>query len=168
MTQTESKSNVLANKFPRIPAFIFDLDGVLANNTWRQHILKRSGDTKPSSLDWQDFFSASEGDGIYEDTLRLLKALQASGYAILLVTGRSEDYETLTTNWLSSYGIVPDRLFQRRHKDFRKDFEIKREIFLSYIDPFYSVLGVFEDRDDCVKMWRDLSLTCYQPRVAVY
>ena len=31
-----------------IPAYIFDLDGVLANNSHRQHFLERSGDTKPS------------------------------------------------------------------------------------------------------------------------
>ena len=152
----------------KIPAFIFDLDGVLADNSQRQHFLQRSGDTKPSSEDWRDFFNASRGDGIYSDTLVLLRNLQAAGYQVLLVTGRSEDYEELTEGWLKDYGITPNRLFQRRHKDFRKDFIIKEEIYRTQIRPFYSIFGVFEDRDDCVKMWRDLGLTCYQPRVAEY
>ena len=26
----------------------------------------------------------------------------------------------------------------------------------------YDVIGVFEDRDSCVKMWRALGLTCFQ------
>lgn len=152
----------------KIPAFIFDIDGVLANNLHRQHFLERTGDTKPSSQDWIDFFQASALDGVYEDTVKLLKVLQSYGYKILLITGRSEDYKELTSTWLQSYGIIPDGLFQRRHKDFRKDFEVKSEIYLSQIEPYYQVLGVFEDRADCVKMWRSFMLTCYQPREANY
>lgn len=152
----------------KIPAYIFDLDGVLADNSARQHLLQRSGDTKPSRQDWLDFFQASPTDGIYSDTAKLFKTLQASGFKILIVTGRSEDYEELTQTWLQSYGLEPDHLYQRRHLDFRKDFEVKKEIYTSQIRPYYQVFGVFEDRTDCVKMWRAHDLTCYQPREALY
>ena len=152
----------------KIPAYIFDLDGVLADNSHRQHFLERSGDTKPSQQDWLDFFAASIADGIYDDTRKLFLTLQAAGYQVLIVTGRSEDYENTTESWLKSYGLIPNRLFQRRHKDFRKDFVIKEEIYRTQIRPFYEILGVFEDRQDCVEMWRDKGLTCYQPRVAEY
>lgn len=151
-----------------LPAFIFDLDGVLANNSQRQHLLRRSGDTKPSRQDWLDFFNASPFDGVYSDTAKLFKTLQAAGYKILICTGRSEDYEEMTRDWLESWGLLPDQLFQRRHLDFRKDFEVKEEIYLTQIQPYYQVLGVFEDRADCVRMWRARELTCYQPREASY
>ena len=151
-----------------IPAYIFDLDGVLANNSHRQHFLERSGDTKPSKQDWLDFFAASPTDGVYSDTAKLMKTLQASGVKIIIVTGRSEDYETMTRDWLEGYGLLPDLLCQRRHLDFRKDWEVKSEIFQTQIQPYYQVLGVFEDRSDCVKMWRGFGLTCYQPREANY
>ena len=48
--------------------------------------------------------------------------------------------------------------------DFRKDDIVKKEIYDEYIKPYEVVVGVFEDRNRCVKMWRDLGLTCYQPK----
>ena len=154
------------NEKQKIPAFIFDLDGVLADNSGRQHILERN--TKPTREDWQEFFSKSDADQPFWDTIKLLKNLQASGFAIIVVTGRSEDYEETTTIWMESYGFFPNKLCQRRHKDFRKDWVVKEEIWRTEIEPFYQVLGVFEDRDECVNMWRDKGLTCYQPRKATY
>lgn len=150
-----------------LPAYIFDLDGVLANNSARQYLLNPPSG-KPTSADWAAFFAASPQDAAYMDTVKLLKTLQAAGYKILLVTGRSEDHEYLTLPWLRKYGIEPDLLCQRRHNDYRKDWQVKSEIYLTQIQPHYQVLGVFEDRDDCVKMWRGFDLTCYQPRVATY
>lgn len=152
----------------KIPAYIFDLDGVLADNSARQKFLQRGEDDKPSKEDWVDFYRAIPLDGIYEDTLILLRTLQAAGNQILILTGRSEDYSALTMSWLTAYGISPNRLYQRRHNDFRKDWEIKKEIFLTEIRPYYKILGVFEDRRDCVELWRNFQLTCYQPREANY
>ena len=150
----------------KIPAYIFDLDGVLADNSGRQHYLQRS--PKPTKEDWLKFFQASPWDNPYSDTIQLLNSLQAAGYKILLVTGRNEDYEEMTRDWLENYGVYPDHLYQRRHLDFRKDWEVKSEIFRTEILPHYQILGVFEDRADCVKMWRGWNLTCYQPREANY
>lgn len=146
----------------KIPAFIFDIDGVLADNSHRQHHL--SGEKK----DWNSFFSESPFDVPFSDTVALLRTIAISGYAILLVTGRSEDHERMTVEWLDSFGIPYSRLFQRRHLDFRKDYEVKKEIFETQIKDFFSICGVFEDRDDCVSMWRAFGLTCYQPRKAIY
>lgn len=158
------EQNELSRSSSKIPAYIFDLDGVLADNSHRQGILEG----KPTSKDWNLFFSLSGGDSVYSDTRKLLLTLQAAGYQILIVTGRSEDYEEMTEEWLKNFGMIPNRLYQRRHKDFRKDFEIKEEIYRTQIQPFYDVLGVFEDRKDCVEMWRKRGLTCYQPREAEY
>jgi len=157
----------IASEITKLPAYIFDLDGVLSDNSARQYMLNPPSG-KPTSADWAAFFAASSQDAAYMDTVKLLKTLQAAGYKILLVTGRSEDHEYITLPWLREHGIEPDLLCQRRHLDFRKDYEVKSEIFLSQIRPYYNVLGVFEDRDDCVKMWRGFDLTCYQPRVATY
>lgn len=158
------EQNELSRSSSKIPAYIFDLDGVLADNSHRQGILEG----KPTSKDWNLFFSLSGGDSVYSDTRKLLLTLQAAGYQILIVTGRSEDYEEMTEEWLKNFGMIPNRLYQRRHKDFRKDFEIKEEIYRTQIQSFYDVLGVFEDRKDCVEMWRKRGLTCYQPREAEY
>lgn len=150
----------------KIPAYIFDIDGVLADNSHRQGLLNQPGKTKTQS--WNEFCAASIDDPLFQSEAQLLKTLQAAGYKILLVTGRSEDWESTTTAWLFDKGIEPDHLYQRRHLDFRKDFEVKSEIYQTQIEPYYSILGVFEDRADCVKMWRAFGLTCFQPREASY
>lgn len=147
-------------------AYIFDIDGVLADNSPRQHLLQQEGKTKKAC--WQEFYDASGEDPVYPDTLELLKTLQASGNKILLVTGRSEEYHHLLIPWLEKHGIKPDGLYARKRYDFRQDWEVKSEIYQTHIRPYYRVLGVFEDRYECVKMWRSFGLTCYQPRESTY
>lgn len=46
--------------------------------------------------------------------------------------------------------------------DHRPDYVIKREIYEREIKDKYDVIGVFEDRQRCVDMWRALGLTCFQ------
>lgn len=147
-------------------AYIFDIDGVLADNSPRQHLLQQEGKTKKAC--WQEFYDASGEDPVYPDTLELLKTLQAAGTKILLVTGRSEEYHHLLMPWLEKHGIKPDGLYARKRYDFRQDWEVKAEIYKTHIRPYYHVLGVFEDRFECVKMWRSFGLTCYQPRESTY
>lgn len=155
-------------KLPSIkfPAYIFDVDGVLANNYYRQHIIQHEG--PKTQAEWNKIFSLGFKDLPYSDTVLLLKTLQAAGNKILICTDHNEDWPGQLRTWLTYFGIFPDEIFMRRAKDFSKDWEVKKEIWQTQIRPFYEVLGVFEDRADCVAMWRSFGLTCYQPREANY
>lgn len=147
-------------------AFIFDIDGVLADNAWRQGLLTQEGKLKKTC--WEEFCQASAKDPVFQDTFLVLKALQAQGYLILLVTGRSEVYNHITLPWLENLGIYPDGYYARPRTNFKKDWEFKQSVYKTHIEPSYRILGVFEDRTDCVKMWRSWGLTCYQPREETY
>jgi len=46
--------------------------------------------------------------------------------------------------------------------DRRKDTEVKAEIYHRFIEPQYDVHYILDDRDQVVKMWRSLGLTCLQ------
>ena len=46
--------------------------------------------------------------------------------------------------------------------DDRKDEIIKREIYNREIKPAFDVLCVLDDRDQVVRMWRAMGLTCLQ------
>lgn len=146
-------------------AYIFDLDGVLSDNSSRQHLLAQTGKTKKEI--WKEFYEASGQDSAYDDTVRMLWHLQAAGAKIIICTGRSSAYEDLLLDWLERMCIKPDEIFQRNPLDFRKDWEVKQD-YIPEIKKKYLVLGVFEDRLDCVKMWRANGFTCYQPRDASY
>jgi hypothetical protein len=58
-------------------------------------------------------------------------------------------------------GIPYDKLLMRQAEDTRKDSIIKLELF-NEVKLDYYVVGVFDDRNQVVELWRDLGLQCYQ------
>lgn len=82
---------------------------------------------------------------------------------LILLSGREEKFRETTQRWLKKYKITHYKaLHLRKNKDFRKDYVIKKEIYEKHIKGKYNVLFVLEDRDQVVKMWRELGLTCLQ------
>lgn len=151
-------------------AFIFDIDGTIADCSHRLHHIQppaglihfEPGETdwKP---DWDTFYSLCVNDKPIENVCHLLRVLQWNS-EVIFVTGRSEKFRNHTTEWLKTQlGSFPEyHLFMRADGDHRPDYEIKKEIYEKHIKDKFNILGVFEDRDQVVKMWRELGLTCYQ------
>ena len=56
------------------------------------------------------------------------------------------------------------RLYEAWEKSgaFSPDAVVKRDIFQHEIAGSYHVIGVFDDRQHVVRMWRDLGLTVFQ------
>lgn len=72
-------------------------------------------------------------------------------------------YRRVTEAWLNHNGITRYKnLYMRKNGDKRKDYVVKKELYETHIKETYEVLFVLEDRDQVVKMWRDLGLTCLQ------
>jgi len=59
-------------------------------------------------------------------------------------------------------GPRADALLMRAAGDSRRDSIVKREIFDARIRDVWQVKGVLDDRDQVVRMWRALGLTCVQ------
>lgn len=145
------------------PVFIFDIDGTIADCSHRlEHIQK-------DNPDWDTFYSLCVNDKPIDDVFHLLRAI-ALNFEIIFITGRSEKWRNHTESWINRYMFLPNvfmpmrtwSLYMRADGDHRPDYEIKKEIYERHIKDNYIVLGVFEDRDQVVKMWRELGLTCYQ------
>jgi hypothetical protein len=86
-----------------------------------------------------------------------------SSSEILILSGRTDDCRDVTEQWLAKHLPVNYReLHMRKTGDHRKDSVVKEEIFWRDIAPNYNVLGVFDDRDQVVRMWRSIGLTCFQ------
>lgn len=95
------------------------------------------------------------------DILRLYK--KNSDVVIIIVSGRNEKYKAETEIWLKKHNLdLYDHLFMRPGNDNKPDYNLKREIYKKHIENNYEVLFVLEDRDQAVKLWRDLGLTCLQ------
>ena len=129
---------------PDLPdAVICDLDGTIA----------LIGDRSPYDA------SRCEQDLVNEPVRSIL---QKSGHAIVFVSGREDKYRLQTLIWLEKHGISFDSLHMRKSGDMRKDSIVKKEIYHEFILDKYNVAFVLDDRDQVVRVWRDLGLTCLQ------
>jgi hypothetical protein len=82
---------------------------------------------------------------------------------LILLSGREEKYRRVTEDWLKKHQIISyEALYLRPTGDRRKDYIVKQEIYNKNIHDKYDILFVLEDRDQVVKMWRGIGLTCFQ------
>lgn len=154
------------------PIYIFDLDGTLADGEHRLHHIQ--GDRK----DWPAYFKACVYDKPIWPVIEVLKALRKAGAETWIWTGRSDEVQAETEQWLYSHGCLqttmllhwqpfnpPEQFLMRRAGDHRNDDDLKRD-WLSQVEPpewkRLQIGGVFEDRDRVVAMWREAGLRCFQ------
>ena len=157
-------------------AIIFDLDGTLADCAHRLHYIHHE------PPDFKAFYEDCPLDlplpaaVIYNILIRqsmmMIDCHQERPDApiplIDIVTGRPELYRGLTMRWLREQGFMPPHsMHMRANDDHRPDYEVKLEIFnREYTGK--EVQAVFEDRDQTVKMWRDLGVPCFQVQAGSY
>lgn len=83
-------------------------------------------------------------------------------YSLVLISGRMEQCRAATVKWLDTHlRYEYEALYMRPDDDFRPDVELKREIYDTHLAD-REILCVFDDRDQVVRMWRELDLTCLQ------
>lgn len=128
-------------------AYIFDVDGTLA------HMHGKRG-----PFEW----SKVGVDDPDEYVIELLQALYGCGFAIIIMSGRSEECRQETADWLSDHGIDYNMLLMRPANDYRPDTIIKDELFEEHLTGKYDIMGVFDDRDCVVEMWRKKGLKVMQ------
>lgn len=123
-------------------AYIFDIDGTLAK------------------IDPDNPRDVYDGSRVGEDVCvtevaDVLNALMDENY-VYVVSGRDEKYRKITSEWLSSSGIVYDELFMRKEGDKRPDSLVKYEILRDniYGELYRGIAGVFDDRERVLDMWR--------------
>jgi predicted kinase len=121
---------------------IFDIDGTIA------HMGKRG------PFDWEKVHL----DDINEIVVEQITFHRNLGREIILVSGRDETCRQDTIDWLNLYDIQFDQLYMRPKEDWRKDTVIKRELYTNFIEPFYNVVCVYDDRLQVLKMWHKLGL----------
>lgn len=146
-----------------VPLYIFDLDGTLANNEHRQHILQSSDSDR-----WDKFFEACSGDKPKWPVIATMESLRLGGADILIWSGRSDSVRDKTIAWLDAHIAIPgeelDQILQMRpRKDHTPDDTLKFTWYseLSTVDKA-RLVAVFDDRNKVVQMWRNIGVTCFQ------
>lgn len=126
-------------------AYIFDIDGTLAFMNWRSPY---------------DYTKVGE-DECHLDVKRTLLKLAHWGDKIIIVSWRKDDCHFETTKWLEENGIKYDELHMRKSNDTRKDSHVKYDILKELTQKYY-IEGIYDDRDQVVKMSREAGFRVYQ------
>jgi predicted kinase len=92
----------------------------------------------------------------------LIWAMFSQGMGIVYMTGREETHRQPTLDFLTANHCPPGEVVMRPTRDNRKDAIVKAELFNEYVNGKYNVEFVLDDRDQVVKMWREMGLTCLQ------
>lgn len=126
--------------------WVFDIDGTLALNT--------------SGRSPFDYASVGK-DSVNEPVRKTLEALDATGYDIILCSGREEAFREQTVDWLLDNGITFGSLYMRPTKDFRKDYIVKEEMWRDILK-YHNIIAMFDDRTQVVEHARKLGFTVFQ------
>jgi predicted kinase len=95
--------------------------------------------------------------------IRAVRAMYEAGHTIIYCSGRPEQSREATRVWLDRHVGVPyAALHMRKTGDSRKDSIVKREIFDRELRHAWHIVAVFDDRNQVVRMWRELGLTVFQ------
>lgn len=128
--------------------YAFDLDGTLCDITHRLHLIKRE---KP---DWPSFLRSCVSDIPKPWVINLLDLCRKQG-EILILSGRSDEVEGYTRDWLHENKVMYDYLVMRKAGDYRPDDVLKKEMLESFLrDKDFDLQFIVDDRQRVVDMWR--------------
>ena len=101
------------------PAVVFDMDGVLADASGRQHLLEWP------TRDWDAFFEACGDDPLIDEVACLLHALDP-GLHVVLLTARPIRVQRQTLAWLARMDLRWDLLIMRDYGDYESSRDFKQ------------------------------------------
>jgi hypothetical protein len=128
------------------PAWLVDVDWTLT--------------TGPGTRSPYDWSKVSE-DAPNLPVIRMVQGLAQTGAYIVVVSGRDAVCARSTQAWLEENMVPVHALFLRKRGDTRDEAVVKSEL-LDLIATGWQVLGVVDDRDKVVDMWRSRGLMCAQ------
>lgn len=144
--------------------YLFDLDGTLADGTHRLHLLPKQDLHLTES--WIEFNKACINDAPIRSTIDVMNMIYDAcekvdeGDQVIILTGRSDDAERETIEWLDDMGCKYHRLEMRSKADNRPDTVIKEE-FLRGLG-LENIVACWDDSVKVIRHFRSLGLTVYQ------
>jgi len=135
------------------PAWIFDVDGTLADVDPILHwIVNQDRTTDDFKRNFEKFHSESVNCTPHKEVVDMLLNM-SQNFDILVVTARQEKWRALTSYWLAINKIPHTALFMRQDKDFRKDYDVKKDI-LEHINVYWDVKHAVDDNPNIIWLWQ--------------
>ncbi|WWT39357.1 hypothetical protein [Microcystis phage Mel-JY01] len=154
--QSINRNEVPGEHLPAMPweydatlpkCIIVDIDGTVANHVGIRHIFSNDVDRDLP---------------VHDVITPILNIIKNTDTKIVIMSGRDEkNTREKTESWLSQHGLGLENdfvagMFMRKGGDTRKDYIVKYELFNEYIRGKYNPMGAFDDRNQVVRMWRNL------------
>jgi len=159
---------------------ICDIDGTLMDINRRRIYAEEQNKDPKKRMDWDIFLDPKmmkDFDRPNWDLVNILKKLKKAGDTnIIFTSARNERHREATLFQIAYCGIsmgvsnkYSDKpqgnfLYLRKDGDFRPDDVVKKEIFNKIKEDGFTPQLAFDDRDQVVKMWREMGIPCYQVR----
>jgi len=137
---------------------IFDLDGTLALNKHRQHLVERPW----ADRDWNGFFDLCGLDSPNIPVIQTLFALEKAGFYIHIWSGRTDRVLSITEDWLEKNDLQHFPLKMRSEGDRTSDVDLKQMWLDESVAAGRKPMMTFDDRDKVVAMWRRNDIPCFQ------
>jgi phosphoglycolate phosphatase-like HAD superfamily hydrolase len=135
------------------PSVIFDVDGVLADASGRQHLLEWP------QRDWDAFFEACGDDPVIDEVARMLSLLD-DGLVVVLLTARPMRVQRQTVEWIRRHGLRWDLLVMRSEGDRDWASEYKRHVVGDLRAAGYEPQFAVEDDRRNVDMFHRAGIPC--------
>lgn len=128
-------------------AVIYDFHGTLADVSGLRHLLAKR--------DYDGFYEGSLSCPVIESTVQAARRSHDAGYVNLLFTGMPDRYAVGLSKWLQENQVPIDLISMRTKEDgFKKDFVIKKRMYLDAVNLGYYVIRAWEDSPRVVDLWK--------------
>lgn len=107
-------------------------------------------------------FDRCMSDALNLPVFEALTMYRQFGHAIVLLSGRQEEYRKHTERWLAEFNVPYDELHMRTAGDRRRDDIVKAELFDAHVRDRFNVRVSLDDRDRVVQLWRRMGLPTWQ------
>lgn len=145
-------------------ATIWDRDGTMASchNGPKKNTAQKG--SKEDNDNWAAFNSAMIFDAVVPQVAALLHSIRP-GVARIMVSGRAagdkkgENFRYWQmVNWIKKWDLPIDALYMRKAADQRVDSEVKRQILVENILPYYRPIVAVDDREVICQLWEEFGL----------
>ena len=131
-------------------AAILDLDGTIADNKHRMHLLPKQnedGTWTSTTKDWDRFHSELHNDGFDQHVYNMYCYLCGKYPTVrrIVLSGRNENNRFAIIKWLSKYNVDIDELYLRGNNDYRPAPEFKMEVINKLKQEGLKIAFAFED-----------------------
>lgn len=135
-------------------AVLYDFHGTLVDVTSVLHLL--------AVHEYDEFYTASLECPPIESTVMAARQSADAGYRNLLFTGMPDSYNEGLTDWLARHGVPMGPISMRVTGDFRKDFVVKREMYLKALEGGYEIIRAWDDNPACLDLWTNQGIPVVQ------